>query len=78
MREAARGVPTMVWFNYRRVPAIAFARQLIEMLTQNEVRRPQRPVAVRDQPILEVLIEIIDPAQILARRIAVESIEQGS
>ena len=30
MREAARGVPTMVWFNYRRVPAIAFARQLID------------------------------------------------
>ena len=30
MVEAARGVPTMVWFNYRRVPAIAFARQLID------------------------------------------------
>jgi predicted dehydrogenase len=30
MRDAARGVPTMVWFNYRRVPAIAFARQLID------------------------------------------------
>src|SRR4029450_5125771 len=30
MREAARGVPTLVWFNYRRVPAIAFARQLID------------------------------------------------
>jgi len=30
MREAARGAPTMVWFNYRRVPAIAFARQLID------------------------------------------------
>jgi predicted dehydrogenase len=30
MREAARGLPTMVWFNYRRVPAIAFARQLID------------------------------------------------
>jgi predicted dehydrogenase len=30
MADAARGVPTMVWFNYRRVPAIAFARQLIE------------------------------------------------
>jgi predicted dehydrogenase len=24
------GVPNMVWFNYRRVPAIAFARELIE------------------------------------------------
>ena len=30
MTEAARAVPTMVWFNYRRVPAIAFARQLID------------------------------------------------
>jgi predicted dehydrogenase len=30
MRDAARGVPTMVWFNYRRVPAIAFAKQLID------------------------------------------------
>jgi predicted dehydrogenase len=30
MVEAARGVPNMVWFNYRRVPAIAFTRRLIE------------------------------------------------
>jgi predicted dehydrogenase len=30
MADAARGVPTLVWFNYRRVPAIAFARQLID------------------------------------------------
>jgi len=32
MAEAARrsGLPNMVWFNYRRVPAVAFARQLIE------------------------------------------------
>lgn len=30
MAHAARGVPTLVWFNYRRVPAIAYARQLIE------------------------------------------------
>jgi predicted dehydrogenase len=30
MVEAARDVPTLVWFNYRRVPAIAFARQLID------------------------------------------------
>jgi predicted dehydrogenase len=30
MVEAARLVPTMVWFNYRRVPAIAYARQLID------------------------------------------------
>ena len=30
MVKAARAVPTLVWFNYRRVPAIAYARQLIE------------------------------------------------
>ena len=30
MAEAARHVPTLVWFNYRRVPAIALAKQLIE------------------------------------------------
>jgi predicted dehydrogenase len=30
MADAARKVPTLVWFNYRRVPAIAFARQLID------------------------------------------------
>jgi predicted dehydrogenase len=30
MCDAARGVPTMVWFNYRRVPAVAYARQLID------------------------------------------------
>ncbi len=30
MARAARGVRTMVWFNYRRVPAVAFARELIE------------------------------------------------
>ncbi len=30
MVEAARGRPTGVWFNYRRVPAVAFARKLIE------------------------------------------------
>jgi predicted dehydrogenase len=30
MADAAKGRPTLVWFNYRRVPAIAFARQLIE------------------------------------------------
>lgn len=29
MAAAARGVRTMVWFNYRRVPAIAFAEQMI-------------------------------------------------
>ncbi|MGC8794539.1 MAG: Gfo/Idh/MocA family protein [Bryobacteraceae bacterium] len=30
MAEAARNIPTMVWFNYRRVPAVCFARQLLD------------------------------------------------
>jgi predicted dehydrogenase len=30
MTRAANKVPTLVWFNYRRVPAIAYARQLID------------------------------------------------
>jgi predicted dehydrogenase len=30
MARAANKVPTLVWFNYRRVPAIAYARQLID------------------------------------------------
>jgi predicted dehydrogenase len=30
MANAARKVPNLVWFNYRRVPAIAFAKRLIE------------------------------------------------
>ena len=30
MADAARRVQTLVWFNYRRVPAIAYARQLID------------------------------------------------
>jgi len=29
MADAAKGVRTMVWYNYRRVPAIAYAAQLI-------------------------------------------------
>ncbi|MGH9511557.1 MAG: Gfo/Idh/MocA family protein [Terriglobales bacterium] len=29
MAQAARNVPNLVWFNYRRVPAIAFIKQLI-------------------------------------------------
>lgn len=37
MVDAARGVRTLVWFNYRRVPAIAFARQLVE---QDRIGRP--------------------------------------
>ena len=30
MGKAARRVPNMVWFNYRRVPAVAFCRRLID------------------------------------------------
>ena len=30
MATAARHVPNLVWFNYRRIPAVAFAKQLIE------------------------------------------------
>jgi predicted dehydrogenase len=30
MVDATRGKPTLVWYNYRRVPAIAFARKLID------------------------------------------------
>jgi predicted dehydrogenase len=29
MVEATRNVPTLAWFNYRRVPAVAFARKLV-------------------------------------------------
>ncbi len=30
MAEAARGVPNFVWFNYRRVPAVALCRRFID------------------------------------------------
>src|SRR5206468_10791114 len=30
MAEAVKQVPNLVWFNYRRVPAVAFAKRLIE------------------------------------------------
>ena len=30
MAEAARHVPALVWFNYRRAPAVALARKLVE------------------------------------------------
>jgi predicted dehydrogenase len=30
MAEAVRGIPNLVWFNFRRLPAVAFAKQLIE------------------------------------------------
>src|SRR5581483_2891391 len=29
MAEAAKNIPNLVWFNYRRVPAITFAKKLI-------------------------------------------------
>jgi predicted dehydrogenase len=29
MAAAAKGLPNLVWFNYRRVPAVAFAKELI-------------------------------------------------
>jgi predicted dehydrogenase len=30
MAEALRGIPNLVWFNFRRLPAVAFAKQLIK------------------------------------------------
>src|SRR5206468_8027778 len=30
MADAVRGKPNLVWFNYRRAPAVVFARQLID------------------------------------------------
>jgi predicted dehydrogenase len=37
MAEAARNVPTLVWFNYRRVPAIMFAHDLVRQGRLGEV-----------------------------------------
>jgi predicted dehydrogenase len=37
MTAAAKSVPTLVWFNYRRVPAVALARQLIEQRKLGEI-----------------------------------------
>lgn len=37
MVEAVRNVPNLVWFNYRRVPAIALAKQLVD---QGKVGQP--------------------------------------
>jgi predicted dehydrogenase len=37
MAAAARNVPTLVWFNYRRVPAVALAKQLVE---QGKIGKP--------------------------------------
>ena len=30
MADAARNVPNLVWFNYRRIPAVSYAKRLIE------------------------------------------------
>lgn len=37
MTEAARNVPTLVWFNYRRVPAVTLAHQLLSQGRLGEV-----------------------------------------
>jgi predicted dehydrogenase len=37
MAAAAQNVPNLVWFNYRRVPAIALARQLVEQGRVGEI-----------------------------------------
>ncbi|MGD0158108.1 MAG: Gfo/Idh/MocA family oxidoreductase [Terracidiphilus sp.] len=62
MIEAARNVLTLVWFNYRRVPALAFARQLVEegrlgqvyhyraIYLQSWGRSPADPAAWRFNP----------------------------
>lgn len=62
MTEAARNVPTLVWFNYRRVPAVTLARQLVEQGKVGEIyhyralylqswgRDPADPVAWRFNP----------------------------
>jgi predicted dehydrogenase len=37
MAEAVRALPNLVWFNYRRAPAVVFARQLID---QDRIGQP--------------------------------------
>ena len=37
MAEAARNVPNLVWYNYRRVPAVALAKRLVE---QGKIGQP--------------------------------------
>lgn len=37
MADAARSMPNLVWFNYRRVPAIALAKELVE---QGKIGKP--------------------------------------
>jgi predicted dehydrogenase len=62
MVDAARGRGTLVWFNYRRVPAVRFARELVEqgrlgqvyhyrgLYLQSWGRSPGDPAAWRFQP----------------------------
>ena len=37
MADAAKNVPNLVWFNYRRVPAIAYAEELLEQKKIGEI-----------------------------------------
>ena len=37
MAQAVQGIPNLVWFNYRRAPAVVFARQLID---QGRIGKP--------------------------------------
>ncbi len=37
MADAAKDVPNLVWFNYRRVPAVAYAKRLIEVGRLGEI-----------------------------------------
>ena len=57
-----RGVPTLVWFNYRRVPAIAYARQLIDAGTPRH-----------DLPLRRRL-----PPAVGSRHVARRHVEDGS
>lgn len=62
MAKAAEHVPNLVWFNYRRVPAVRFARQLVEegrlgrvyhyrgLYLQSWGIHPQDPAAWRFHP----------------------------
>lgn len=62
MAEAAINIPTLVWFNYRRAPAVTLARQMIEqekvgeayhyrgLYLQSWGRDPENPAAWRFNP----------------------------
>lgn len=56
MTEAVEkaGVPNMVWFNYRRVPAVALAKQIVD---ENRIGRPfhYRATYLQDWTISETL-----------------------